>query len=338
MNKNLIEHWEFSLFYNTDKGLNNCNPLQTIDVERLFSIYNSKYLIDKSKELSTATNEQKDKIKAQLPYITTSGVFSYRSNINIQSYNCSLLPLDIDNLNSIDEAKEVQFILSTQRGCVLSVISPRGKGVKALIYLGCSIDMNNHYTTLKDNIPNIAKNLNIERWESNIDSGQFKLCQPFFIGYSEYSFFNGNAIPTGWYIENIPKKVIEYKPPITTNYTPSTTSELMRIEAYVLNECKRLESLLSTLGEGERHSNIWRVRSLNSILHYAPHLTSSIKNRLYCAVVGMYSSEQEARNRRAIKTFENCWENAPMINNDIIEQIIKDEQSKMSINLKSIEQ
>jgi len=52
----------------------------------------------------------------------------------------------------------------------------------------------------------------------------------------------------------------------------------------------------------------------------------------------MYSSEQEARNRRAIKTFENCWENAPMINNDIIEQIIKDEQSKMSINLKSIEQ
>ena len=39
-----------------------------------------------------------------------------------------------------------------------------------------------------------------------------------------------------------------------------------------------------------------------------------------------------------MKTFADCWDNAPQVNNDIIEEIIKDEINKMSINLKSIEQ
>ncbi len=112
----------------------------------------------------------------------------------------------------------------------------------------------------------------------------------------------------------------------------------MRIEAYINDCCNRLENLFSNLGEGERHNNIWKVRGISGINHYAPHLTSSIKQRLFFAVVGMYKSEQEARNRRALKTFEDCWSNAPQVNNDIIEAIIKDEQIKMSINLKSIEQ
>jgi hypothetical protein len=338
MNKSKIKDWGFSLFYNTDKGLHNCEPLQEINLWRLFAIYNSPHLATKSKELAIATDEQKEKIKAQLPYITPKGTFSYRNNASIKTYNSTLLPLDIDNLKSIDEAREVQWILSEQMGCVLSVVSPRGKGVKALFYLGSEIEMDNHYTILKEGIPQIAKYLDIEQWESNIDANQFKLCQPFFIGYSEYSFFNGNANPTGWYIENIPKKIIEYKPPLTINYTPSTTSELMRIEAYINDCCNRLENLFSNLGEGERHNNIWKVRGISGVTHYAPHLTSSIKQRLFFAVVGMYKSEQEARNRRALKTFEDCWSNAPQVNNDIIEEIIKDEQIKMSINLKSIEQ
>ena len=66
MNKSKIKDWGFSLFYNTDKGLNNCEPLQEIDLWRLFAIYNSPHLASKSKELAIATDEQKEKIKAQL--------------------------------------------------------------------------------------------------------------------------------------------------------------------------------------------------------------------------------------------------------------------------------
>lgn len=77
MKRTKPQEWEFSLFYNTTKGLSNCHPQQTISLQRLFDIYQSPYLQDKSIELSTATDEEKEKIKSQLPYITYSGVYSY---------------------------------------------------------------------------------------------------------------------------------------------------------------------------------------------------------------------------------------------------------------------
>lgn len=338
MNKNDFKEWKFSLFYNVDKGLNNCEPLQEISLHRLISVYKSSYLQEKSKELSTASDEQKEKIKNQLPYITPTGTYSYRKNENIKTFNCSLLPLDIDNLNTKEEAIQVQKRLSNQKGCVLSIVSPRGKGVKALFYLGCEIDMLNYYTILKENRHTIAKQLYIEDFEQHIDINQFKLSQPFFIGYNENNFFNLTASPTDWVLLEIEKKIIEYKAPLTTNRTPGSSGELMRIEAYIINECKRIENYYSTLAKGERHANIWKVRGIAGIMHYCPSLTSSINSRLENAIIGMYKDENEAKHQRAIKTFADCWSNAPQVNNDIIEEIIKDEINKMSINLKSIEQ
>jgi len=321
-------NWEFSLFFNTEKGLFNCTPYKTINLKRLFEIYQSPYLITKSKELSQASDEDKKVIKSQLPYITYSGTFSYRNNESLISYNSSLLPLDIDGL-SIEEAIKVQKILSEQPGCVMSIISPRGKGVKALIFLGVEVEFCNHYTTLTNNIEAIAKHLNIQEFESKIDPGQFKLCQPFFIAYSEYNFFNENATPTNWAIENFEKKVIEYKAPNTTNYTPQTSIEQKRIYSYFNKIVSDLEKLFSDGKEGYRHSLIWRVGGVASSLHYAPYLHSEMKLRLFNAIVRMYKDEKEAKNTRAIKTFEDIWGNAQPKYNKIIEQII----NECSINL-----
>jgi len=129
--------WEFSLFYHPTKGLFNCTPYKSINLDKLFEIYQSPYLITKSNELKTASDEQKVLIKSLLPYFTYSGVFTYRNNESIVSYNSSLLPLDIDGLSEQD-AIQVQFNLSIQKGCVMSILSPRGKGVKALFFLGTS--------------------------------------------------------------------------------------------------------------------------------------------------------------------------------------------------------
>lgn len=323
--KNLKE-WEFSLFFDATKGLNNCTPFQSITLERLFEIYTSQYLKEKSNELAQSEGREREILKSQLPYFTPTGVYSYRNNASILSFNSSILPLDIDGLTKQD-ALRVMRTLSKQRGCVLSIISPRGKGVKALFYLGCEIDKNNFYQTLESNINTIAKNLNIEEFEENIDKAQFKLCQPFFISYNVFNHFDLNAKPTHWGIENKPKKIKEHKPPTITQRTPTSSIEEKRIYAYFDKLCKRDEMFFASLKEGERHANIWRVGGVCSNLHYAPHLEFEFKERLLNAVFLMYQNYDEFVRSRAKKTFEDIWENTCPKHNEILEQIIYEYQN-----------
>jgi hypothetical protein len=346
------KEWEFSLFYNPSKGLFNCTPLKAINLENLFEIYQSQYLITKSKELSIANEEQKVLIKNLLPYITYSGTYSYRNNQSILSYNSSLLPIDIDGLSE-EDAINLQFTLSIQKGCIMSIVSPRGKGVKALFYLANEIELENHYSTLSNNVEYIAKQLNIEDFAKHIDVGQWKLSQPFFVAYSKHHYFNIDAQPTNWLLKDIPKMIVEYIPPKSKNHKYTNSNEQKRIEGCIINEASRLENFFAGLGEGDRHKELWRVGSIASNIHYAPQLDFELERRLYCAVVNMYKSENEAKSRGAIRTFTNIWNEAKPKNNDLIEKIIEDEYvkrqvekereykelSKCSINnLKSLEQ
>jgi hypothetical protein len=318
------KEWEFSLFFNTKKGLNNTTPLGSIDLKRLIEIYKSNYLKKKSKELFKAkTDEEKQRIKSLLPYITPTGSYSYRKNENILSYNSSLLPLDIDNLSK-EDAVECQYILSMQRGCILSIISPRGGGVKALFYLGNEITQTNHYTILTENRDRIATFLDITQYKEHIDIAQNKLSQPFFIGYNSKSFFNENPLPTRWEIVNTEKKIIEHIPPTLTNRTPTSSIEQKRISAYFDKLLAMDVNMFAGIQKGERHSNIWKVGGISSIIHYAPYLEEEMKSSLCYAVEKMYNSKEEFMKSRGEKTFNSSWEyglNNPKKNN-IIEQII----------------
>jgi hypothetical protein len=303
--------------------------MQTISLQRLFDIYQSPYLQEKSIELSTATDEQKVKIKSQLPFITYSGTYSYRNNESILYYNDNLLPLDIDNLPSKQDAIDLQFHLSLQPGCVMSCVSPRGKGVKAFFYLGCEIELRNHYHTLKGNTSIIAKELGIMEWEEHIDTAQFVQCQPFFIGWNKHSFFNAHPIPTEWKLEEIKKKEISVTPPTRLNHTTQPNSiEQKRIYKYIDKITNNLEDFFFQLNGSNRHPNIWRVGGVKNCLHYAPLMEREIKQRLYNAVVGMYENEEEAINVRAVISFNAIWNNTDKEDNIILEQIIKEEEAK----------
>ena len=89
------------------------------------------------KMLSTATREQKQQFKAlNFEYATFSGIFSYRkANRIIQ--RSPFLTLDIDDLSSMDEAREVQHQLCADRQVetALCFVSPSGKGVKWIVRL-----------------------------------------------------------------------------------------------------------------------------------------------------------------------------------------------------------
>jgi len=239
------------------------------------------------------------------------------------SYNSSLLPLDIDELSK-EDAVECQYILSMQRGCILSIISPRGGGVKALFYLGNEITQTNHYTILTENRDRIATLLDITQYKEHIDIAQNKLSQPFFIGYNSKSFFNENPLPTRWKIVNTEKKIIEHIPPTLTNRTPTSSIEQKRISAYFDKLLAMDVNMFAGIQKGERHSNIWKVGGISSFIHYAPYLEEEMKSSLCYAVEKMYNSKEEFIKSRGEKTFNSSWEyglNNPKKNN-IIEQII----------------
>ncbi len=327
MNKSNPQEWEFSLFFNPTKGLYNCTPYKTIKLGELFNIYKSEYLQERSNELAKASDEEKQIIKDALPYITPTGVYSYRNNDSLLQFNNSIIALDIDEVSE-EDAILIQKILSEQRGCVISIISPRKKGVKALFFLGCNIDSTNYYKTTTESKKLIAESLNIHSFENNIDVNQFKLSQPFFLAYSEHHFFNIDAFPTFWEIENLPIKEIEYvAPPVRT--TQISDREEKRMYAYFDKIISNLERLFSTLKKGERHMNIWRVGSVAKYLHYLPSYESQFKDRLFDAVCGMYQSTEIAP-ARVKKTFESVLNHrdAQPAANSFLDDIIEDEKQK----------
>lgn len=85
----------------------------------------------------TATREQKQAFKAlSFEYATFSGIFSYRNARSLVERS-PYLTLDIDELGSMEEARELQrmFIQDKEIETALCFVSPKGLGVKWIVEL-----------------------------------------------------------------------------------------------------------------------------------------------------------------------------------------------------------
>lgn len=87
--------------------------------------------------LPTASQEQKQDFKIlSFQYATFSGVFNYRNERSLVTRS-PFLTLDFDNLNSHEEAREIQGRLcqDTEVVTALCFVSPSGRGVKWVVEL-----------------------------------------------------------------------------------------------------------------------------------------------------------------------------------------------------------
>jgi hypothetical protein len=320
MMKNQNRELRFSLFHNETQGHFNVSPKKEIGLSELFAIYQSDYLKEKSIQLKDAVGVEKDELKKKLPFITPSGTFTQRKSEHLQHYNSFLLCLDIDNLTETD-APRLRNHLSKLRGCLFTAVSPRMKGVKALFNVSCEIPLENRHKTLKSNIDNIANALGLSLIADKIDSAQFVLPQPFFLAYDKDAFYLDTD-------ETLTLELEPYVPfiPEAIAFTPRAFNSSTRIEKYIHTACTELVKFFAFCGEGSRHSNIIKVRALSSWTHYAPHLEHEIKDTLFNAVVSMYGDYQNANRNGAIRTFNECWETLPQLNNTI-EGIINELQT-----------
>ncbi len=85
----------------------------------------------------TATRQEKQDFKAlNFEYATFSGVFSYRNARSLVTRS-PFMPLDIDDLGSLDEARKLRDTLVEDKmvETALCFVSPKGLGVKWIVSL-----------------------------------------------------------------------------------------------------------------------------------------------------------------------------------------------------------
>ena len=314
-----MENLKFSLFLDKQKGIESVVPKKTIDFKELVEVYKSAYLIDKTAELRNETNEAKRKaLKKELPFITSSGTFTYRNSKGIVHHNSNLCALDIDNLTE-QTAVEVKAILAKNPAVLLATISPRGKGVKGLVLLSSPLTPEKRYETLKTAKGALAFELGITEYLDNIDNAQFVLPQPFFLSHDASMYVNEDAVPLQiTFIEIV-------KTPKALNLTPVHVPKhaLNRVETYLMNATKLLVNYIETKKVG-RHFAIGKIASLKSILHYAPHLESEIKTALWTAICNAYGTEQDAINEGALRSIKTIWNNSPDLENETLNTIVNE--------------
>lgn len=116
-------------------------PLQSVDIAWVYNYIISERAREATEGLrampSTANKTERGCYKkANLEYVTFSGVFPYRDATSLEMrspYVC----LDIDDLSSTEEARQIQRILCQDHyvETALCFVSPSGKGVKWIVEL-----------------------------------------------------------------------------------------------------------------------------------------------------------------------------------------------------------
>lgn len=318
----------FSLFFDKEKGIFTNEPLCDIGFRRLVEIYKSEFIKDITSKIKVADAQTKKELKKKLPFITPFGTFKpTRKNENITHFNSFLLCFDIDGLTE-QEVQEAKNIISLNASTLLCAISPRNNGLKALILINDTIPLETCYNTLKFNKNTIAEHLNISQFIDKIDNAQFKPTQPFFIAYDEAIYINENCTPLDIQLQEYVKPVYFNEPIKTFEVDNHDFSEPIkyRTKAFLINAVNNLIKFFACCSEGNRHSQIIRVRIIHSwIKQYAPELEQEAKNNLLNACCRMYGSEKEARENNVYKSFEDAWNGAERQTNKTIEtNIIND--------------
>ncbi len=130
-------YWNFT----QQKAVPNQKPKQTQTIGWVGEYITSERARWATQELrkmaSTATREKKQEFKVlHFEYATFSGIFSYRNARSLVE-RTPFLTLDIDDLGSTEEAREVQRLLcaDTNIETALCFVSPKGLGVKWIVRL-----------------------------------------------------------------------------------------------------------------------------------------------------------------------------------------------------------
>lgn len=123
------------------KNINSVAPVKDTSVFKILeSIKGVEYKNRVGKIRIESDKEERNKLKAQLPYVTFSGTFTTRSNSNLKSFS-GLACLDFDDVVDVESLKSS---VNKDKYTFASFISPSGDGLKVLVKIPL-VDNNEDY-------------------------------------------------------------------------------------------------------------------------------------------------------------------------------------------------
>ena len=327
-----MENVLMSLFYDQKKGLFAVEPKEVINLQRLIQIYKSDFVKQKTSEIQNPdlTHEEKQILKKHLPFVTPYSCSTYRNKESVYHLNSNIFCLDFDDL-IIKDAKLLKHLLTQNESTILTAISPRGKGVKAIIYLpqikdigteklrennthltelinrfdlhqdkATTQQIENHYYFQKENINRVLNALNVARFKPDIS--QLKVVQPFLIAYDEDLYFNLNAKPLDVeLLQYVPIERGEIATIVKVNFDERVKR---RIAGLLRQKVNFIISDIKSNCTNGRHPQIARCVDIFERLHYLPDIANELKTSLRNGIIDMYGSEASARSNNALKSFE----------------------------------
>ena len=302
-------------FFHSEKGISNKHPQKEIDLNNLFRIFQSEKLVSYTNAIKNAENEDLQKeLKLHLPFITPFGTFEKKENSLITHYNQNFIAFDFDYLEA-HEIEEIKNKAKHSQNVIYCGISPRGKGVKMLMFYNHLFEPGNHSSNLKHYAKSILKTIGIEQ---EPDPLQFTLSQAMFLSHDPNAYYNLYACATNEPLQ--PFKPTTEKPAPKINIKSNS-----RIDKFLIGSLrKKIEFLINTK-EGERHSALINcIQIVGLMKYYAPHLEDQFYNTLKQAIIIMYGNEQNAISSNGINSLNDIFMNAEFRTLDKIDEIILD--------------
>ena len=324
----------FSIFENMRgiKGAYQTTPTNTLTFSELINYFNSKENIKLSNEILNApTPGDKLVLKNKRAYYTPYGKFSYRENVSILEKN-NVVSIDIDGLENREQAISIRNKLAKHKSTLFALLSPRGKGVKAMMLINPIEATQNHIQLKHIFKPYLKDFLNIDA--DKIDESQFKLSQPCYFSFDADMYVNEDAEILDLkfdYKEEERKPFVPFDVPNGANN---------KIEKYIFKVLQSKIDLLTP--HGARHPKLFNIVALGQIIQYAPHLEHQILETFISAGERMYS--EKAKIRGVKKNVLDAWSfaiqnpiNNPTLDSIVLEnkpvKVYKNDSKKIDITL-----
>jgi len=142
------DHKDTTKFSYFNAPVANCYPNEPIDIQSVVVVLTGDELKKKTEALraiKSDVDQRKYKAK-QFPYVTFSGVFSYRDAKNI-TYRSQYFCVDADHLD--DRLLEVADVIIEEIKPVLMFVSPRGNGLKVVLLIDPNVSHASYFAAFR---------------------------------------------------------------------------------------------------------------------------------------------------------------------------------------------
>jgi len=186
--------------------------------------------------LAAGDTAKADLLKKRLPAFTAAGVFSKRCKTGLDTPSGCLI-VDVDKLDSMEIAEALRDALGADPHVLAAFVSPSGRGVKAVVYVGTCADDKEAKSIFRALAEYLATTYSIQTDPSGKD-----VCRPCFVSHDPGAIIRTGEVRPFTARAEAPKPAAPAAPKVRESRTSTRTAPAPTVEARLDRICKRQQA------------------------------------------------------------------------------------------------